>query len=55
MRRTLSRIVVLTLFAVATIMAQEFSMDQIKERPLLTGAISTPLANRVGTAMNSVY
>ena len=54
MRRTLSRIVVLTLFAVATIMAQEFSMDQIKELAATNGKLYLqPLATGFGTAMNS--
>jgi len=54
MRRTLSRIVVLTLFMVATIMAQEFSMDQIKELAATNGKLYLqPLATGFGTAMNS--
>lgn len=54
MKKTLSRLVVLTLFMVVTIMAQDFSMDQLTQLVASNGkSYLQPLATGFGTAMNS--
>jgi len=54
MRKTLSRLVVLVLIMITTIMAQEFSMDQLSELVASNGkSYLQPLATGFGTAMNS--
>ncbi|HPC35037.1 MAG TPA: hypothetical protein P5268_01915 [Candidatus Marinimicrobia bacterium] len=54
MRKTLVRVIVLALLMLTTIMAQDFSMDQIKELAETNGKLYLqPLATGFGTAMNS--
>ncbi|MFA4922537.1 MAG: DUF6588 family protein [Candidatus Neomarinimicrobiota bacterium] len=54
MVKTLNRIVMVALLLVATIVAQEFSMDQLKELAASNGkTFLQPLATGFGTAMNS--
>ncbi|MFH1212866.1 MAG: DUF6588 family protein [Candidatus Neomarinimicrobiota bacterium] len=54
MVKTLNRIIVLALFMFATVMAQEFSMDQLTQLVASNGkSYLQPLATGFGTAMNS--